>query len=274
METTNEVVLGMLKENTGRHMLDSGGYGGRAWERNQTRAIEAEEPSKLTVRGGKYPEIDVTHRTFHWLTERLQFSQKWQSAFDEYVAENDKDGREPWLALMEGFFEALAEKGHEVCRPYDSVRGDPVSLTDNIYNHECLLDQTLQFTCAEVDGAEVVLLQIHGGADVRGGYTAPKAFTGNGYSDWAIFDYGRATISCDDYGVCRANWMNDGGSSWWYDGGSGPNVLEKFKVIEHGEATEDGAVIEQPTKGIIYVNEQGEAFCPCCGKGRLHGSFY
>lgn len=274
MDNTKEVLLEMLRENTGRHMLDSGGAYGRAWERNQTRAIEAEEPTKLTITGGKYPEIDVTHRTFHWLSERVQFSQKWQTKFDAFVEAKGEDDRTSWLALMGEFFERLLAEGYEVRAPFSGRNEKDPAICDNTYNNECLLDQTLQFYAAEVDDEEVILLQIHGGCDVRGGYTAPKAFSGNGYSDWSIFDYARATIACDDYSECQANWMNDGGSSWWFDGGSGPKALENFKIIQHGEETEDGAVIEAPTKGVIYVNEQGEAFCPCCGKGKLHASSY
>ena len=37
---TQKLVYAMLTENTGRHMLDSGGAYGRNWERNQANTIE------------------------------------------------------------------------------------------------------------------------------------------------------------------------------------------------------------------------------------------
>jgi len=37
---TKEIIYNMLTENTGRHMLDSGGAYGRNWERNQVKTIE------------------------------------------------------------------------------------------------------------------------------------------------------------------------------------------------------------------------------------------
>lgn len=38
---TAEVIASMLTENTGRHMLDSGGAYGRNWERNHGRDVES-----------------------------------------------------------------------------------------------------------------------------------------------------------------------------------------------------------------------------------------
>ena len=40
--TTAEVIADMLRENTGKHFLDSGGAYGRHWERNQDRDFSAE----------------------------------------------------------------------------------------------------------------------------------------------------------------------------------------------------------------------------------------
>jgi hypothetical protein len=45
--TLKEKITAMLKENTGIHMLDSGGYGGRHWQRNQKRDFEKETDSSF-----------------------------------------------------------------------------------------------------------------------------------------------------------------------------------------------------------------------------------
>ena len=99
--STAQVLEEMLRENTGTHFLDSGGYPrhdeqgryagsdcgyGRNWERNQRRAF-SDEPE--TVLSFKYGGIDVTHSVYHWLLERVEFDADMQALFDEFV-----DGRD------------------------------------------------------------------------------------------------------------------------------------------------------------------------------------
>jgi hypothetical protein len=50
--------------------------------------------------------------------------------------------------------------------------------TINTYNGESMLDQVMQyvyFTCPDTD-EQIVLVSVHGGCDVRGGYAKPHAF--------------------------------------------------------------------------------------------------
>jgi hypothetical protein len=96
------------------------------------------------------------------------------------------------------------------------IYGDGNPVTVNTYNNEDLLSQTIQFTYFEVEhGDAIVMLQIHGGCDVRGGYTAPKLFTLGGNSEYAIFDNAKAGIGC-------------GGKETnpWYD----PNAPEQLEL--------------------------------------------
>lgn len=48
---TKEVILSQLQENTGRHMLDSGGAYGRSWERNQGKTWDdfTKNPDKIVA---------------------------------------------------------------------------------------------------------------------------------------------------------------------------------------------------------------------------------
>ena len=46
---TADVIISMLKENTGAHFLDSGGAYGRNWERNQARDFESEPACRVDV---------------------------------------------------------------------------------------------------------------------------------------------------------------------------------------------------------------------------------
>lgn len=260
--TTEQVVAAMLRENTGRHFLDSGGAYGRNWERNQTADFAAEPEASLRITGGRYPSIDVTLSVYHFMVNRLRFAADWQARFDAFAAERPD---ESWLALMDGFVDALKD-GHEVGGIYGD--GDPVTV--NTYNHESLLSQTLQYVYLTVDDEQLAIVQVHGGCDVRGGYTAPKLFRAVGqYSEHDFLDDTRATIHCSE---CEANWMLDG-STWLYDGGSGRSrtLGEGYAIVAEGDER-DGVIITQPVGGLVVVREDGTASCPCCVKGTLHAS--
>ncbi len=58
MNQTEKKIAEMLKENTGRHMLDSGGAYGRHWERNQDKTFE-DEPA--TILNFEEEHIKITH---------------------------------------------------------------------------------------------------------------------------------------------------------------------------------------------------------------------
>lgn len=260
---TNKVLARMLKENTGTHFLDSGGANGRAWQRNQARDFDREPTTSLSWRWG----LEVTHNVYHWLNERLDFSPTWQARFDAFVESKGEDDRSSWPLLMEEFFDDLREKGHEVCGIY----GEGGPLTVNTYNHTSLLSQTIQFTYATVDGDGVILLQIHGGADVRGGYTAPKAFTENGsYGELGIFDDHRGRIVCPE---CRTCWYTNDGYNWYFDGSAAGKSLNAYKVVKHGDECGDVDEVTTPLKGIVYVDENGGGHCPLCAKGVLRASW-
>ncbi|MEW6251079.1 MAG: hypothetical protein AB1716_10560, partial [Planctomycetota bacterium] len=94
-DRTAEVLAAMLHENTGTHLLDSGGrpkydehgqymgseYGyGRHWERNLGRRFEDEPATLVSFRWG----IEVTHHVYHWLVERLEFDEAIQDLFDAF----------------------------------------------------------------------------------------------------------------------------------------------------------------------------------------------
>lgn len=262
--TTSDVLKAMLKENTGTHFLDSGFGNGRHWQQNQTKDFDKEPEGWLRVRiynREKHEgDWDVTLSTYHFLKERVRFAADWQTRFDAYVQENDVDGRTGWMELMDGFFESL-KTSHDVRAPFDGSNSEP--FTVNTYNHASYLSQTLQYTAGMVDDVPLYLLQIHGGADVRGGYTAPKCFTDGGYSELALFSDTQATVACDK---CEANWFSDGGA-FGYDGGSG-DPLHKYPVVDR-EDTFNGKRVTRPVKGRVYLYEDGRVSCPKCAKGVL-----
>lgn len=256
MTQTTTIITEMLKENTGTHMLDSGGAYGRHWEQNQARAFDNEAPSTVNFKYG----IDVTHNIYHWLSDNLTADWDMDKQFQAFC-ELEENEDYNWLQCMEAFPLYLREHGHEVGGIYGE--GDPV--TDNSYNGECLLSQTIQYVLFECDGTGYVLLQIHNGCDVRGGYTRPRAFTMD--DELGILGYARGTISCDN---CDANWTTDDGWHWYDDGACGLGActqLEDYDTVEAGSDPDEVHV------GKLRVGTDGRGYCPKCGVGELGSSY-
>lgn len=251
---THRQLAAMFTENTGRHMLDSGGAYGRNWERNQGRGVEsfmAEPEAYFTSWGGD--DWGVLLSTFQFLADRLEYDADLNAEFDALAEANPDDH---WFALAEKF-PAHHANLHDLEVPEDGTG----MLTVNTYNHENALDQVIQYIQVSHDGdgiyPDYVILQVHGGCDVRGGYTAPKIFTVAGWGEVGLLDDNRCGVSCegvDPYphdtlpGFDKPvkvyhSWYSDDGGSNWY-GNDGEGELER-KVNDDGEpiCSECGATL-------------------------------
>lgn len=241
---TPRIIKKMLTENTGTHFLDSGGYGRRHWQRNQPREFDNEPPTTLTFKWGY---IEVTHNLYHWLTDRLEYNEKIDNLFyNEYAPTQDNDLS--WLALTVGFPEWLRTR---LELPVTGLYGDGEPFTVNTYNGEDLLSQVIQYLYMETDQEPVILLAIHGGCDVRGGYTKPKAFN---VDEQRIFDNAHATIICPN----GHYWYTDDANHWYFEGCAGLNAgkqLEEYQIVEPDEDAEPPA---------IFTNDNGDGYCPLC----------
>jgi hypothetical protein len=197
---TEQIIYEMLTENTGRHILDSGGDSGRAWQRNQVKSLEDFKNEAKTRFDVKY--YDATISLFHHLNDRLTYSEEWTHELHTYAKSRDDAS---WLEIMESFPAAMGlERG----------------FTDNSYNNESLLSQVIQYTTFIADGQTLVMLQIHGGADVRGGYTAPRVFEmADQYelaAEWGtIYCTGEAVDSDGPHAFdwSSGEWLSDGSYS-------------------------------------------------------------
>jgi hypothetical protein len=78
--------------------------------------------------------------------------------------------------------------------------------TDNTYNNENILSQVMQYVAAGV--IDKVFITIHGGADVRGGYTDVKVFD---FDTECFFDMTNARLGCK----CGEVYSDDCGSNWY-----------------------------------------------------------
>lgn len=175
---TDRVLADMLTENTGSHMLDSGGAYGRNWERNQGLTAQAfmEAPEVQVSQWG------ISLDLFHYLRQRLEFMPDIQQVFDDF-AELPENKDTHWYGLMGEWRELY---------PTDWLGGF------NSYNGECLLSQTIQGEYFDYEGETYLMLQIHGGCDVRGGYTAPKIFREYSEPGYIMYDWDSYTIQSTD----------------------------------------------------------------------------
>jgi hypothetical protein len=168
----------MLTENTGVHFLDSGFDNGRMWQRNSKKTIQDfyNEPEELYTYDNTYNEIQRTVSVFHYL-----------SGLDlDNVCEhfNKRQGKD-WggnNGALEDTYGVSDDASEFLQSRYEVV----VDRTWNTYNGDSDLSQILQGSNLTIDGEDYILIQVHGGADARGGYTDAKLFKLN---DYMIHEY-------------------------------------------------------------------------------------
>jgi hypothetical protein len=182
---TADVLAGMFTENTGRHMLDSGNAYGRAWERNagMTTADFLSRPAVQYDAEFQCVEVDL----FHYLNERLTFEPELTKGWADFDAERPNDS---WGETLDEWLDALgvAPEGGDF---YSGARWG-----FNTYNFDNRLNGTIQGVVFGIGSESYVALQVHGGCDVRGGYTAFKIFSGDIES--LLIDVNRATLHCPE----------------------------------------------------------------------------
>jgi len=168
MDNTKELIYKMLTECTGVHMCDSGMTDSRHWQKNQKKTIEdfENEPEEHIYNDGDYIYRDLS--VFHYLSElelddicdrfnRIQRqADNWNGSFNSDI-----------------FVYGVSSEAQQVLEHHNDVK---INRSWNTYNGESDLMQTLQGANLTINDEEYILIQIHNGADVRGGYTDAKLF--------------------------------------------------------------------------------------------------
>lgn len=201
-DPTAEVLAAMLTENTGTHMLDSGGAYGRHWQTNQGLTVEAlRERPWVTVETGNHYRWDsearrgfptgktvvdyVTVDLFHFLSERCEYDADLDAQLHAF-ADLPEYERESWFTVRNEWLESIGAVGG-----IDFTGGPNIV---NTYNGEDVLSQTIEYAlfCLPDDRQTTyACLMIHGGCDVRGGYTAPRVFSLGEWGGYSLFDNAR-----------------------------------------------------------------------------------
>lgn len=173
----NNLIYKMLIENTGIAAMDSGGENGRCWQRNAGKQLKDFENMPEATLDINDDWLDITFSTYHHLNKTLELD-SYCEAFNK-LACDDWEGEYYGTSAKQCAW--LDRKGFTASR-----RGE-----FNTYNWDSNLSQVLQGSFLTLDGIdEYVLLQVHGGADVRGGYTNAKLFKTTDYflSEYASFN--------------------------------------------------------------------------------------
>jgi len=179
---TAELIFKMLTENTGSHFLDSGGAYGRNWQHNAEKTLadfESEPQARLEIDGyereGKVSySFSPTISLFHHLTSCLE-----------------QDGLcKEFNALEVGNWNGqFYGTDQNQCDWLDDHGFDGKEDGFNSYNWNANFSQVIQGNFLGRDGENYVLLQIHGGCDVRGGYTSARLFKISGFGEtYSLFN--------------------------------------------------------------------------------------
>lgn len=230
MITLEEKIYTILTTGTGRHFLDSGGDSGRHWQRNQLRPIGSfqEEPRAVMDEWG-----GVTISLFHHLVDALHVT-RLSEALDEELYAFSKEREGSYLEDIEAFIEHIgAEEGY----------------SENSYNRESNLSQVIQYQTFALGGTEYVALQVHQGADVRGGYTRPYIF--ELADEYALLnEWG--SIECTGEDAHRYDWS----SEWLIEGSPAPSPYElmtearKVGITDYIPCYQCGAPLEGTDKRV------------------------
>jgi len=154
---TEEVLQSMFVEDTGISLIDSGGEDGRNWQRNANMSF-------VTQPGGyvEYGEFRIS--LYRYLLDRLTYSEFQTEQFYRVMGDVVVPGMGEMLEYVEDC--NLKSEG----------------IVYNSFNDETLLDQQVQWLEYSILNQTYVMLQLHNGADARGGYTEPKIFRAD--PDW------------------------------------------------------------------------------------------
>lgn len=183
---TAEALAEMMTENTGRHMLDSGNAYGRAWERNagMTAGDFLARPACVVDSDG-----EITLDMFNFLNDRLHVETRLTSAWEAFDSERPDDS---WGETLNEWLDAIGVPAESDGDFYSDARWE-----FNTYNFDgALINGTFQGVKFGLDGETYIALQIHGGCDVRGGYTKYKIFSGDIES--LVLDLTSAYLTCPE----------------------------------------------------------------------------
>ena len=250
---TEKRIVEMLTENTGVHMLDSGGAYGRAWERNRKIEDFRKLPSVRVEIDHRFNECSISYDTFHYLANFLELTDMAKRLQKRLIrfAESPKNKDAHWTSIMETFPQHIKAENKD---------------TVNTYNYDTILAGTLQYTIFEYERIDYIILQIHGGCDVRGGYTDPQIFELGEY-DYFVLAQTDVRRSCP----CGfANGYSDDAGYHWYNDDYDIENAQLTNYIKLSKAKRE-ALKEYEAEKRIKITEEDRCVCVVCKKDLTFG---
>ncbi len=251
MNKTKSILTEMLTENTGTQLMDSGEHKNRNWQINQNMDFESENIVTLTFKS----EINYNRSVFHFLHSKLYYSEKLNIELKEFEKENiDLD----YFELRENFPYWYAEKYN---LEIGGLFGENSPFNVLTCNHVCNLSQDFLLTYFTLDKVEsFIALQIHGGCDIRGGYTNPVIFE---ITDEDILNFSTGYISCNS---CENNWHTTDSHNWYPENHKLINLEHyTFKETDKDTKTTETIAKNNINTDSIYIDNNKNGFCPICG---------
>jgi hypothetical protein len=196
-KTSFKTFADACRYNSGAHFLDSGGHYGRHHEKPP---IDPDcNPVAVSVwQRGDSVDISATIETAHFLNHHYEVDADIQARFEEWQGERDGD----WFTLAQEFCEEMGL--------YSQAR-------DNTYNHECDLSQVYiwEVWTEEEKPSDwiysndaLVVIHVHTGCDVRGGYSSPIFCRAKG-------DYSVAVEHVAEYFIADSHFETEGLDEEW-----------------------------------------------------------
>jgi len=194
------VIYKMLIEGTGSALCDSGGDNNRNWQQNQKRSLkDFQNDPDVSWDGDSY-----TISLFHYLKNALVID----GICNDF---NNINIGSDWTS--EDFY-GVGAKAENFVKELNFEIGR----TFNSYNGESALSQVIQGTWISLGDRQYLILQIHQGCDVRGGYTDARLFYVPEYENGAFLEDVYGTVTRKDGQVVQVDNMYNGYSLTDEDG--------------------------------------------------------
>lgn len=191
--TATKELYNMFIENTGTDLCDSGGYNDRHWQKN------------LLQHPADRPAVECDCYGWHINTYKYLLKQCDLRVDDVCKGFNLRNRHaDRWDADCEAY--GVSARAWDWLNRYFDVE---ITNTWNTYNEGnsdfACFDQVLQGSDLTIHGEQYVLLQVHNGADVRGGYTNARLFLVHDIGlSYPVID-GTVTRDGETFGISDVN---------------------------------------------------------------------
>jgi hypothetical protein len=294
-QKTRDILAKILRERTGTHFLDSGGYAkydangcyvgsssgyGRHWERNRCRDFDKEPyyTTRFYYHGEEW-YFEYTINLYHFLLEHLEYNEEWDQRLHDYAELRPEDY---WHEILDDFWKLMEECWDDSDTTYIDIENPG----DNSSNYESNLSQVIQWNNVVVDDEALCVLQIHQGSDVRGGYAAPRVFSWKWESESYFSERPPALVCSNDYDHI---WYIEDERCRKFEWEGKVKVSDTQKMLPYYTKEEyerqltksvknleeyEWALLDEDSDeeefrewhpNIFFIDDDGNGYCPICG---------